>query len=181
MEYKDKIGSLVGLLIQAEEKNERIELILDSDMAYDVAIELQDELGKRFYYECETDDFDYLLEHEDILSIATSRDEEGILYFLSETKYGDITLESEADAFFIHENVVDKLDTDRLIGEIVVLKESDVPDEAEEMDELVEYLTGEVLQAIIDNQDNPEFCLHCEIKDAIAEAYEVGYRDGIEE
>jgi hypothetical protein len=184
IDYKEKVEILTGLMLRAEEENERIELILDADLAFDIAVELQCELGKRFYCECDEDEFDYLLTHEDILSLTTSRDDKGILYFLSETKYGDITLESEADVFYIHENVFDKIDTNRLIGEIAILQECDDTEEdmdEEELDELIEELTGEVLQAIIDNQDNPEFCLHCEIKDAITEAYEIGFRDGIEE
>jgi hypothetical protein len=87
---------MVGLMLQSEEDCEIVEIIGDADLIYDVAIELQDELRKRFYCECEEDDFDYLLEHADILSITTSRDEDGILYFLSEAVYNGVTLESEA-------------------------------------------------------------------------------------
>jgi hypothetical protein len=184
MEYKEKVEILTGLMLRAEEENEIVEIIGDADLIYDIAVELQYELGKRFYCECDEDEFDYLLAHEDILSLTTSRDDNGILYFLSETKYGDLTLESEADIFYIHENVFDKIDTDRLIGEIAILQECDDSEDdtdEEELDELFEELTGEVLQAIVDNQDNPEFCLHCEIKDAIAEAYEIGLCDGMEE
>jgi hypothetical protein len=180
MEYIEKVEALTGLMLEAEENYEIVKIIGDADLIYDVAIELQDALGKRFYYECETDDFDYLLEHADILSISTSRDENGILYFLSEVIYDGVTLESEADTFYIHENVFDALDTDRLFGEIVLLKEYD-----ESCEDNVENELEETFEEIVDDamseidgcvENNEEFCLHCIIKDSVKAGYLEGYR-----
>lgn len=187
MEYIEKVETLVGIMLEAEEDYETVEIIGDSDLIYDVAVELQDELVKRFYYECKEDDFDYLLEHADILSISTSRDEDGILYFLSESVYNGVTLESEADTFYIHENVLDKLDTDRLIGDVVILKEIDDKylegdeDSMEaELYEIFEDIVSDMIDEIQEIECEEDFCLHCSLKEAVQRGYVQGYRKSME-
>ena len=179
MNYKEKVDILTEILLEAEENHESVELILDADLAFDVAVTLQDELGKRF---CEEDEFDYLLEHSDILSLAITRDEFGTLYFLSEAIYEGITLESEADTFYIHENVYDKLDTDRLMGDIIVLKESDDEDlEGEygmkaKLDEMFEDIVSDMIDEIQEIEYEDDFCLHCSLKEAVQRGYIQGYK-----
>ena len=184
MEYIEKVELMTGIMLKAEEDCEIVEIIGDADLIYDVAVELQDELDKRFYYECDEDDFDYLLEHADILSISTSRDEDGILYFLSESVYNGVTLESEADTFYIHENVLDKLDTDRLLGDVVILKEFNDNDEVEEytmedeLDEMFEDIVADMLSELEDVESD-DFCLHCCLKEAVQRGYLQGYKNSM--
>ena len=185
MNYIDKVDKLVGIMLQAEENHESVEIIGDADLIYDIAVELQDELGKRFYQECEEDEFDYLLEHSDILSLAITRDEFGALYFLSEAIYEGITLESEADTFYIHENVYDKLDTDRLIGDVIILKEfNDSEGEEEtmeaELDEMFEDIVSDMIDEIKEIECEDDFCLHCSLKEAVQRGYIEGYKKSME-
>ena len=182
MNYIEKVDKLIGIMLEAEENHESVELILDADLAFDVAVTLQDELGKRF---CEEDDFDYLLEHSDILSLAITRDKFGALYFLSEAIYEGVTLESEADTFYIHENVYSRLDTDRLLGDIIILKELDNADEdveytmEDELDEMFEDIVADMLNELEDVQSD-DFCLHCSLKEAIQRGYIQGYKKSME-
>ena len=184
MNYIDKVDKLVGIMLEAEENHESVEIIGDTDLIYDVAVTLQDELGKRF---CEEDEFDYLLEHSDILSLAITRDEFGALYFLSEAIYEGVTLESEADTFYIHENVYDKLDTDRLIGDVVILKEIDDKylegdeDSMEaELYEIFEDIVSDMIDEIQEIECEEDFCLHCSLKEAVQRGYVQGYRKSME-
>jgi hypothetical protein len=178
MEYSERVYRLTGLLLDAEENYESIELILDADLAYDVAVTLQDELGKDFFNESEEDDFDYLLKNHDILGITVARYDNKITYFLEEVNYNGLTLESEMDSYYIQDYLLDCLDLDRLHGDKYIIKEFEDSDEEDELEELFEELTCEVLQDVLDNEDCEDFCLHCAIKDAIQEAYEIGFVDG---
>lgn len=178
MEYKDIIESLVGIMLEAEEQCKIVKIIGDTDLLYDVAVELQDELGKNFYYECEEDDFDWLLQHTDILTISKTRD----MYFLSETVCNGVTLENEADIFYIHENVFDRIDTDRLIGDIIVLKELDDSEDCDYTDS-IENGIEEIFEDIVDDMldelketNEDEICTHCVLKEAVQRGYVEGYR-----
>ena len=185
MNYIDKVDKLVGIMLEAEENHESVEIIGDTDLIYDVAVTLQDELGKRF---CEEDEFDYLLEHSDILSLAITRDEFGALYFLSEAIYEGVTLESEADTFYIHENVYDKLDTDRLIGDVIILKEFNDDEYLEgdedsmeaELYEIFEDIVSDMIDEIQEIECEEDFCLHCSLKEAVQRGYVQGYRKSME-
>ena len=69
--YINKVNEIVGLLLEAEEQEVNLEVILDSDLAYDVAKELQYTFGKKFCMDSE-DDFEIDLSENDILGVAVS-------------------------------------------------------------------------------------------------------------
>ena len=176
--YEETVDRLVGLLLSAEENYESIELILDSDLAYDVAIILQDELDKDFFYESYENDFDYLLKNNDILGIIIARYGGKLIYFLEEVNYNGITLESDMDTYYIQDYLLDSINLDRLHGDKYIIKEFDDSDDEDNLEELFEELVDEVLYKI-SNEENA--CPHCIIKDAIREAYEIGLHDGLYE
>lgn len=182
MEYIEIVNRLTGLLLQAEEDYKSIEIIGDKDLIYDIAMTLNCELGKNFFYECEEDDFEFLYENNEVLAVVVTRFNDGVLYFLEEVFSDDgITLESENDTFYILEDVLDEIDTDRLHGEIVVLKERDTNENEEdsieeELDDIFEEIVEDTLDNIMEDQEDDGFCLHCTIKNAVQRGYMAGYK-----
>lgn len=207
-EYKLKIDKYVGLLLQCEENEISTQLILDADLSFDIAVELQDELGKDFYTESD-EEFEILLNENDILGIAVNVYEDGeVEYFLQKviSKDGITYGDDSSDIVFIQSNLIDCLELDCFNCDVFTLGEleddSEEPecdcdcehctlhDEDEdtddedyekeiEEDELFEELTSEILQEILDNEG--DVCIHCVIKEKIREAYEIGRHDQIED
>ncbi|WP_252241657.1 hypothetical protein [Clostridium sp. ZBS18] len=182
---------LIGLFLEAEEFEENINIILDSNVAYELAKILKDDLEKNFFCEAEEKDYDKeiekdfkdLLINNDILSVAVMYEDEHPLYFLQEAMYEEITAECDADMFYVQDNLLDVLDINRLNGDIVKFN-LDYEDESyecneEEVDEfedMLEERTDELINKMLEDKD----CVHCLIKESLEDVYYRGYNDAID-
>ena len=112
MNYKERVDKLVGLLLKCEELEQNCEVILDSELAYDVAKELYYKLDKYFLIE-EQDQFEKDLKDNDILGVALLIHSDGMVeYFLQPVMNdeGD-TYEAElTDVLYIQDNLMDCVD-----------------------------------------------------------------------
>ena len=186
MNYKEKVDTFVSIIKEAINNKISIQIILNSEVAYDVAKELYYENKERF--EDYTEDmFDELLSKNGILSVCVLCSSDGdIKLFLEEvfdTK-GNTLYDDVSDFIFIEDELYDCINKESFEGLVIVISENKDEygyDEEDELDELFEELTEEVLQDILDNQDNSNFCLYCTIKNRIQEAYEIGLHDGLYE
>jgi flagellar biosynthesis/type III secretory pathway protein FliH len=77
---------------------------------------------------------------------------------------------------------LDKLDTDRLLGEIIVLKEFNDSEEYDctdsienEIEEIFEDIVEDMLDELKET-DEDEICTHCVLKEAVQRGYVEGYR-----
>ncbi|OSA92840.1 UNVERIFIED_ORG: hypothetical protein B2H93_13520 [Clostridium botulinum] len=173
---------LIGLFLEAEEFEEDINVILDSDVAYELAKILKDDLEKNFFCEDKEieKDFESLLMNNDILSVAVMYENGHPLYFLQEAMYEEITAECDADIFYIQDDLLDILDINRLNGDVVKFKPKyEAKYNEEEMDEfedMLEERTNELLHKILEDED----CVHCLIKESLENMYYEGYNDAID-
>ncbi|WP_252251359.1 hypothetical protein [Clostridium sp. VAP52] len=179
---------LIGLFLEAEEFEENINIILDSNVAYKLAKILKDDLEKKFYSEAEEKDYDKEIERDfkdllinnDVLSVAVMYENGHPLYFLQEAMYEEITAECDADMFYVQDILLDVLDINRLNGDIVKF-ELEYEDEynEEKMDEfedMLEEQTDELLEKILEDKD----CVHCLIKESLEDMYYRGYNYAID-
>ncbi|MBN1076076.1 hypothetical protein DVV91_17285 [Clostridium botulinum] len=179
---------LIGLFLEAEEFEENINIILDSNVAYELAKILKDDLEKKFYSEAEEKDYDKEIERDfkdllinnDILSVAVMYENGHPLYFLQEAMYEEITAECDADMFYVQDNLLDVLDINRLNGDIVKFeleyKDEYNEEEVDEFEYMLEEQTDELLEKILEDKD----CVHCLIKEALEDIYYRGYNDAID-
>lgn len=196
--YINKVNEIVGLLLEAEEQEVNLEVILDSDLAYDVAKELQYTFGKKFCMDSE-DDFEIDLSENDILGVAVSVYEDGeVEYFLQPVMndngetYGD----EASDIVFVQDEIVDCLDLDAFDCEVVILEEmeddeiseecfedcSNCPyaEDYDEEEDVVEVLFDELMSSINElekDEDLVENILDL-IFDKLSESYDMGIEDG---
>lgn len=171
---------LIGLFLEAEEFEEDINVILDSDIAYELAKILKYDLEKKFYSEDKEieKDFESLLMNNDILSVAVMYEDGYPLYFLQEAMYEEITAECDADIFYIQDDLLDILDINRLNGDVVKFKpkyEDEYSEEMDEFEDMLEERTDELLEKILEDED----CVHCLIKESLENMYYEGYNDAI--
>lgn len=175
---EQNIDKLVGLFLQAEEMEESIEVIIDSEIAYEIATKLYDELDKNFETE-EDNEFENLLIEEDILGVSMYMLNGESVYFL-EPVFNDkgITLYGESDKYFIHEDVIDIIDTDRLYGEIIIIEEEieTETDIADELEEVFDDISNDLVDEISECIDEEDYCVHCAIKERLSEVYLIGYK-----
>lgn len=198
MNYKEKVIEIVGLLLEAEEQEVNLQVILDSDLAYDVAKELQYTLGKEFYMDSE-DDFEIDLNENDILGVAVSVYEDGeVEYFLQPVmnEDGETYGDEVSDIVFVQDEIVDCLDLDEFRCEVVVLEESEddelteecnqdcdncpYNEDIEDEEDVVEVLFDELMSSIDElekDEDLVENILDL-IFDKMAESYDMGIEDG---
>ncbi|MBY6838825.1 hypothetical protein [Clostridium botulinum] len=173
---------LIGLFLEAEEFEENINIILDSNVAYELAKILKDDLEKNFFCEAEENDYDKeieidfkdLLINNDILSVAVMYENGHPLYFLQEAMYEEITAECDADTFYVQDNLLDVLDINRLNGDIVKFELED--EEVDEFEDMLEERTDDLINKLLENKD----CVHCLIKEALEDIYYKGYNDAID-
>lgn len=201
-DYKEKVDRLVGLLLDCEETEMNCELILDSELAYDVAKELYYELDKYFLIE-EIDQFEKDLKDNDILGVALLIHSDGeVEYFLQpvmddegETYGDDLT-----DVVYIQDNLMDCVDINEFVkADKFIIKDSDDSSDEDISDEcdccsccdkcdyeedLFEELTNELLSSIGEYAvDNSELAYEI-ICDKLEEVYEMGksdFRDDLQE
>lgn len=174
---EQNINELVGLFLKAEENEIPIELIIDSDTAYDVACILRDELDKNFEdIGCE---FEELLETRYILGVSVDFFRGKSIYFLQPViaSNGETLCDEVAEEVYIHEDVFECIDTDKFTGDIILLEEIEEDSElAEELEEYFEDATSDLIENIHDGSVDEDFCIHCAIKDALRESYLEGYK-----
>lgn len=186
-DYKQRVDKYVGVVLQAIECEQSIQLIMDSSLAYDVSKELY-YIDKSKFEDYTEDMFDELLAENDILSVCVVNSSDGsVRLFLQEVfdMKGNTLPDEDSDFILIEENLLDCIDTSVYECVVGVICESDktdeeiVDNEEDELENLFEELVDDIMQDILDNEDNSEFCLHCCVKDVIQEAYQIGYRDCI--
>lgn len=176
--YENYVEALMKILKDFD----NISFILSNDKALEF-VERLETLGYKFN---EYDTFSFKefeeLYNTDILLISKSYWNNKEHYSI-ESAYGYDhlkTIEGQ-DVVFVEEDLIDSDELRKYIDcPIVTLGESEYSDE-DELEELFEELTLDVLEDILENQDDEDFCLHCAIKDAIVEAYEIGRHDQIED
>lgn len=196
--YTNKVNEIVGLLLEAEEQEVNLQVILDSDLAYDVAKELQYTLGKEFCMDSE-DDFEIDLNENDILGVAVSVYEDGeVEYFLQPVMnddgetYGD----EVSDIVFVQDEIVDCLDLDEFHCEVVILEEMENDEVSEECnqdcdncpynedidqeEDVTEVLFDELMSSIddLEKDENLAENIFDLIFDKLDEAYDIGFSEG---
>jgi len=176
--YEEYTQALIKILKDFD----NISFILSNEKGFEL-VERLETLGYKFN---EYDTFSFKefeeLYNEEILLISKSYSN-GKEHYSLESAYGYNhlkTIEGQ-DVVFVEDGVVSKDELKEYIScPIVTLGEKEYSDEEEdELEELFEELTQEAIEDIIENQDEEDFCVHCAIKDAIRESYEIGYRDCI--
>jgi hypothetical protein len=215
MNYRDKICSLVGIVLKSIENEQSTSLILDAEVCYDVSKELLYVLDANFEYQ-DRNDFDELLAENDILSLCVICSKDGNVRYTLQTAFDDDGMtypDEDSRVIYIQDSLYDCIDTDVFEGQVAILiddeeefnriiealkeedyeecnhdcancklhEDTDDEDYEKEIEEdefdLFEELTSEVLEDVMKNQNNSDFCLHCTIKEAIIEAYEMGRED----
>ena len=177
--YEEYMDALIKILKDFD----NISFILSNDKALEF-VERLETLGCKFN---EYDTFSFKefeeLYNTDILLISKSYWDNKEHYNL-ESAYGYDhlkTIEGQ-DVVFIEDDLIDSDELKEYIDcPIVTLTEKEHSDDEDELDDLFEELTQELIEDIAENQDDEGFYLHCVIKDAIVEAYEIGRHDQIED
>ena len=114
-EYRTKVEEYARILIDAERMGERAEIILNSELAYDVARELRDIYEKPFDEEVL---FEEILHDDDngILGIAVNIYSDGeVKYFFQDvlSTLGE-TLEDDTDIVYIEKKYFDEIEKDKI-------------------------------------------------------------------
>jgi len=175
--YEDYLDALMKVLKDFD----NISFILSNDKAFELVGRMET-LGYKFnqYDTFSFKEFEELY-NEEILLISKSYWDDKEHYCL-ESAYGydHLKIIEDQDVVFVEEDLIDADELKEYIDcPIVTLTEKEYSDEEDELDDLFEELTQEVIDDIVENQDDSDFCLHCAIKDAIIEAYEIGLHDGL--
>jgi hypothetical protein len=202
MNYKDKVDKIVGLLLENEELETNCQVILDSELAYDVAKELYYKLDKPFLIE-EEDQFEKDLKENDILGVAVSIYEDGeTLYFLQPIMNDEgETYEDEVnEALYIQDDLLDCVDVEEFrIADIYILTECDenccdcescknkqeYSEYEREMDDYLDESIFEVhkyfADTLIEHGEDEDFDFHELIDEIIYMAFFKGFDKAIEE
>ncbi|WP_252225035.1 MULTISPECIES: hypothetical protein [unclassified Clostridium] len=175
------IEELIGLFLENEEFKLGLEIIADSDIAYNIAMILKDDFNKRFYgrhgenLDCK---FEELLDNNDILSIEVVYEYGKPIYYLQEIIDDDETLISEADISYVQDDLLDIIDTSSLNGQVLTFYYEDLDSEYEhELDELIDQALEDIEEL---QEENPDFCIHCYLKENLASKfYLLGYNNGL--
>jgi hypothetical protein len=200
MNYKEKVDTFVSIVKEAINDKISIQIILNSELAYDVTKELYYEDKEKF--EDYTEDmFDELLSENGILSVCVLCSSDGsIKLFLEEvfdTK-GNTLYDDVSDFIFIEDELYDCIDKGAFEGLVVVISEHDEESEYKEYDcdncefnknileeyeeeNLFKTLADELLVTIGEYAvDNKELAYEMICK-KLDEAYELGKEDMQEE
>ena len=207
MEYIDKVKFFVGMFLCDMEEKTSSKVILDSDLAYDIAMELHCDLGIDFEY-CTEDIFAELLSKNEILSVSMICSNDGRVKFYLESifnKIGETLIDDYSDVIWIQDDLVDcinmeKFNTDEIcifVGDKELDEEEcnhdcanckfndddeDYEKELENNEEsLFEALATEMLVSIGEYATNDKELTFKIICDKIEEVYELGKSDMQEE
>jgi hypothetical protein len=137
MNYRDKICSLVGIVLNAVENEQSSNFILDNNIAYDVSKELLYELDANFEYQ-DGDSFDELLGCHDILSLCVICDEYGDVRYTLQPVYDEDGMtypDEDSEVIFIQDSLYDCIDEDVFDGQVAILI-----DDKEEFDRVISEL-----------------------------------------
>jgi hypothetical protein len=174
--YEDYLDALMKVLKDFD----NISFILSNEKALEL-IERMETLGYKFN---EYDTFSFKefeeLYNTDILLISKSYWDNKEHYSL-ESAYGydNLKIIEGQDVVFIEEDLIDSDELKEYIDcPIVTLTEKEYSDEEDELDDLYEELTQDLIESLNENMEDEDFCPHCEIKDIVREAYEIGFQDG---
>lgn len=180
MDYKEKVNAYTDTVKEAIKSEISIQVILNSELAYDVAKELYyDDKYKHRFEEYTEDMFDELLAENDILSVCVLNSSDGkVRLFLQEVfdVEGNTMEDEDSDFILIEENLLDCVDIkafECIVGVICEENQASYESDDEDIDDLLEELTEEVISEIRED----ERCVHCIIKEKLQEAYEIGVGD----
>jgi len=137
MDYKLKLDQIIGLILNAVENEQSVNLILENNIAYDVSKELLYVLDANFEYQ-DGNDFDKLLEENEILSLCMIFSEDGdVRYMLQPACNNDgMTYPDEdSEIIYIQDSLYDCIDEDVFDGQIAILVDSE-----EEFNRIIEAL-----------------------------------------
>lgn len=202
MNYKDKVDKIVGLLLENEEFETNCEVILDSELAYDVAKELYYKLDKYFLIE-EKDQFEKDLKENDILGVALLVHGDGQAeYFLQRimSDEGETYPDEITQVLYIQDDLLDCVDVKEFkIADIYILTECDenccdcescknkqeYSEYEREMDDYLEESMFEVhkyfADMLIEHGEDEDFDFHELIDEIIYMAFFKGFDKAIEE
>jgi len=156
MNYKEKIDKIIGIILNSVENELSSNLILDSEIAYDIAKELLYKFDANFEYQ-DSNIFDELLEENDILSLFTTCSEDGkVRHFLGTIFDNDgMTYPDEdSDIIYIQDSLYDCIDTDVFEGQVSILV-----DDVEEFKNIVKALKED------ENEECDSDCSNCPYND----------------
>lgn len=202
MDYKERVKAYTDTVKEAIKSEVSIQVILNSELAYDVTKELYYDNKYRHMFKYYTEDmFDKLLAEYDILSVCIFSSSDGsIKLFLQEvfnTK-GDTLPDSDSEFIFIEDELYDCIDTKAFDGLVAVIIEHDRESEYTECDcdnckfneeiseeneeeNLFEVLANELLVSIGEYAVNDRELAYEIICSKLCEAYELGKDDMQEE
>jgi hypothetical protein len=196
MNYKERVDKLVGLLLRCEELEQNCEVILDSELAYDVAKELYYKLDKYFLIE-EQDQFEKDLKENDILGVALLIHSDGMVeYFLQPVMNdeGDTYEDQLTDVLYIQDDLIDCVDINEFkIADKFIISEDEIDNiycdckycqdcdeeylEFEEemnnyIDETIDDIHGYFIEKLIGNENN------IDLFDLIDEVLRIAFMEG---
>jgi hypothetical protein len=126
MNYKEKVDKIVDILLENEGLQRNCEVILDSELAFDVAKELYYKQDKYFLID-EEDQFEKTLKENDILGVALLIHNDGqVEYFLQKIMNSEgETYEDEIfEVLYIQDDLLDCVDIDEFkIADIYIIKD----------------------------------------------------------
>lgn len=203
MEYIDKVKFFVGMFLCNMEEKTSSKVILDSDLAYDIAMELHCDLGIDFEY-CTEDIFAELLSKNEILSVSMICSNDGRVKFYLESifnKIGETMIDDYSDVIWIQDDLVDCINMDKFnTDEILIFVGEKELDEEEcnydcanckfndddedyekelEAEDLGLVLTKELLDSLSEIDENDVESIVEMIADKINEAFEIGYNEAL--
>lgn len=201
MNYIEKVNAYADTVKEAIKSEVSIQVILNSELAYDVAKELYyDTKYKHRFEDYKEDMFDELLSENDILSICVLCSMDGrVKLFLQSVidDEGDTLSDDISEFIFIEDELYDCIDTKVFDGLVAVISESNDDSEYTECDcencpfseglseyeeeNLFETLADELLASIGEYAVNNKELAYKMICDKLCEAYELGKDDMQEE
>jgi hypothetical protein len=126
MNYKEKIDKIVDILLENEGLQRNCEVILDSELAFDVAKELYYKKDKYFLLE-EEDQFEKTLKENDILGVALLMHNDGqVEYFLQRimNNEGETYEDEISQSLYIQDDLLDCVELEEFkIADIYIIKE----------------------------------------------------------
>lgn len=197
MNYKEKIDTFVKVVKEAIEEKTSMQLILNSELAYDIAKELYYENKDRF--EDYTEDmFDELLSENGILSVCVLHSSDGRTKLFLQLVFdneGDTLVDDYSDCILIADELYDCIDINAFECIVATIKEHDEDSECKvcnccgciledkefEEENLFKTLTDELLATIGEYAVNDKHLAYKMICDKLEEVYELGKDDMQEE
>lgn len=198
MKYVEKINKLAEILMELEEDGTSGQVILDAELAYDLAIELRDKFDKPFLIEYD-DQFEIDLKENDILGVAVNVYDDGeVEYFLQPvlSEEGETWKDEASEVILIQDDLMDCIEVDKFEGRVLSFTEETeqecngdcenckVNEDNFEEEDLSEVLADEMLTSIAEFALEDRELAYQIICEKIEEAYQIGredFRDELQE